>query len=547
MVLDRTSASIKNEQVGLWTYLAIFFAVLTLYALSSPYNHVESVDRFGHLILAKSENWGGTDNSRKVLYKLINRLTYLAVDFLNIGLKLEDVITARSMLFGAGSAVAMTAFLSFGFNLSRMAAVLGGLLLSVSYGIWRFSVEVEVYSGAMLLFILSLLFTYRNTVSEFPKLSKFAASGILCGVTVSFYLPTMFAMIISIPIILLSRRLLLQTFVHLAFCFVTIVTVYLTAYLYLADTSISISGLYDYYGQESSYDNSPIGFSSILRASLAASSVFLSTNWLFAFDAVSTAVASRFPGYEREVLIWPATRFKPYVFVPVLLTPVFVFLFAKLALSARTIVARSKARLTLFFVFSLLLHGAVVMWLDPGVIDVWVLAVPAVVVLFTVLVLEPSIQSGSRRSAISLVIVVALWNWFGGVGMFKSEAGDYYAAESAWLRKNLRDDDLVIMSSTTYRHRKYFDYNLPGEVLVLGTQCGPGGPEAAIRQMAGARAAASGRIFVTQAFVEPPKKLESSQNCETRSETALALFEAVRDDLRQVNDNGPFSIYEIVR
>ncbi len=526
----------------------LFLFFVAIYALTIPQNQTESWDRLDYLYRASSADWGGTDSARELIYKAMNRVVFLAADLFGASGKTAWLLTAVSILSGAGAIVFVAAIFAKFFRLDSISAVIGSSILGFSFGLWRFSVEVEVYAPAIFLIFASLYLLLSALANGTLRARSFIACGIVSGFAVSFYLPSIVPLFVCTPLLFSGNRTKVAAFVIYSLCGASVVLVaYVCAYFLLTDVPFSLSSFYALYSQEGKFSQEPFGIRTIAKALLAISHTLLSSHWVFGIDRLTNVFAAFSPNTEIESRIYAAARFKPLVYAPVFIAPIMFVLVGYLIFFAKS-VQKGNFGLLLFFLAWALVYGAIALLLDPGVSEVWLIFVPTLVVFFTVLVIAPAVAAGKNKAVVGLVVLIALWNWFGGMAIFQDSSGDYYRQQLAWLEENATENDVLIVFVPQRALTKILSFDTNIKSVRLPSECSLAGMEDAASMFQAtlvSQRARGGRVFALPQLIDPPSQRDFSRACDITGRSAEKLAAMAKQSAVVAHEDGQFTVYEL--
>lgn len=527
----------------------LFLGFLALYTLTIPVNHIESIDRHAYALWAERIALTELIDTRSILFATLNRGLYAGFQLIGLDLPATTLITAYSVLSGAGAVVLMARLLSRHFRQSEAAATLGACLMGLSYGFWRYATEVELYVASIFL-VLAALNLLLDRLEQWPSdWRKFILPGVFSGLVVMFYQPNVFPLFLAIPVLFLARDRLAAFFAYGTAGTATVLLSYLIAFLVSRDQAVTIQNLAEFVGSRNSeFHIDDVGVRALSKMALAISHDLLSSNWLFGVEPLTSMFEKAFPATDTDIKVLSAQHYQPWVWVPILLLPVLLGTIGVLLNAARKARSERPWRLLTYLGFWLVIYTVAAGILDPGVSEVWISIVPPIVIFATVLVIGPAVLAGYHRAAWLLVVVFGAWNWFGGMGMLKNPEGDYYQRQTVWLQANATEYDVVLLTHSTWRLRTYLQHVTPARIVDLEPGCDAGIATSAelLDQTRAQAAAQTGRVFVLAEFIQPPERLAYQTNCAAWRDNAIALAQSVQGDLRPVDGEGAFALYQIL-
>lgn len=535
--------------IGSGRAVLLFFGFLLLYLATIPANHIESVDRHAYAYWAEHVPLTGLIDTRSILFATLNRSLFVASQRLRLGLPATTLITAYSILCGAGAVVLMMRLVSRHLRQTEAVATLGACLLGLSYGVWRFATEVELYVASIFL-VLGALNLLLDRLEQSPlRWQRLLGPGAFSGLVVMFYQPNVFPLFLAIPVLFLARGRLAAFVAYGAAGTATVLASYVLAFLVARDQALNLQNLAGFVGSRiGELEIDAFDLQALAKMMLAISHDLLSSNWLFGIGPLTLAFERVFPATDTSLKTLSAQYFRPWIYAPLLLMPVLLGLAAVLLDAARKGRAARPWRLLGYLGFWLVIYAATTGRLEPGISEVWITTVPILVALLSVLVIGPAVQAGAWRAAWMLVVTVGSWNWFGGMGMLKNPEGDLYRRQTAWLQAHATERDIVVLTHSTWRLKTFLQHVTPAAVLDLELECSPG-IAASADALSAARLQAmeqTGRVFVLSEFLDPPTRLAHEPHCPSRRENAVALAQSVHAAVRRVDGDGPFALHQIL-
>ena len=533
-----------------WAYASLFAGFLLLYVLAMPANHIESVDRHAYAMWAETLPLSKLIDTRSILFTVLNRSLFVGAQVLGLPLPASTLISTYSVLAGGGACALMARLLNRHFQLPPAPALLGGALLGLFYGFWRFAMEVEIYVASIFLVLLALSLVLERLSDTRLRAARFIFPGMISGLVVMFYQPNVFPLFLAMPVLFFARDRFLPFFVYGIAGTLTVVVAYVAAFEWSRDLPLSIQSLAAFVGSRNAeFTADPLTIRTVAKLVLAVSHTLLSSNWIFGVESLTEAFQNQFPATETEYKVLAAAHFRPWVYVPLVLIPALVVTFIGLFASARKGRQNGNGRLISYFAAWLVIYGLVAGRLDPGISEVWIPIIPIWVVIISDFLFAPVFRRDLGKLAVVFVGLIGLWNWFGGVGMLKNPDGDFLAHQSAWLKQNATSNDLIILTDSTWKSRTYLAHVLPAEVQSILPDCQPGiGQSAEILETLRQKTAEKGgRVFVFETFVVPSPRLDHVENCPSRRDNAVALAGKVAGNIHPVAGEGVFAVYEIRR
>lgn len=537
-------------------HVAAFVLLAVWYLGTRAVNHVESIDGTTYSLTAETVPVGVVTDTRSLLFHVVNRLLTQFADVLVPGIRAYDVICVLTALCGAAAVVLAVRLLQRAFGLSATASWAGGLLLGFAYGFWRYAGEVEVYVPSMLLILGVLNVLAAAGPGERLALPRLAAAGAIAGLSVLYYQPNAIPLVLAMPVLLLARTGVSGLAIYLAASGSVITSGLVAAYYASGPAELTVVGLIEFVtSRNAEFLSHRIGLKGLLTIPAIVGHHFASMNWLLAFEPISERLTSLYP--ERFLLprVYAVEHMRPISFLPVLLLPALIAVAVALVMKAfrsgrRPALSAWHAFALTWLVLICLVNG----YLDPGSVEVWIMALPPLVLLAAAAVIAPNLAAGrSPLLWVALALLVA-HNFAGGIGLWLSRTGDYFHARTLWLQQHAGARDVVLFGENNNDRRtsafiRYFNGLNVLRTTVDGTAYPMGGVPRTL-PLADALTevrARGGRVFVLGEFFRYDPVLAARRpERKATMDKALELANRLKPSARLV-DQGPLGeIYELV-
>lgn len=561
--MSKSSASLF-QPTDLWltrrfVLIGMFIAIAAFYVLTLPANHSEAVDGYDYALKAETVPFSQVEDTRSILFTFINKLLYHASQLLGFGLRAMPVVVAFEILTAAGSVLLLARLLHKGFGLSHVASWSGAAFLGVSYGFWRYAGEVEVYVPSIFLILatLNLLFdALRETEDEQPRWAAVIPAAVLAGLSALYYQPNVIPLFLAVPALMLSRKRVGSFIVYGAVGSVVILGGFVTAYLIHNQTPLTAESLLAFVtNREDEFRTYPLTFKTFLAMTQAIVHNIFSTNWMFGIDAITHSLHNLYPDRSMAPKIFAAEQFRPFLYASI---PLLVILLGLLTWITSLAVWNSRQwtfdRRILFCVAWLALLFCIIGYLDPTSREPWIMALPPLAILFAVYGFEPVARMGKGITLAVFLTTMLLYNFFGGMGIIQSQAGNFQDARTVWLKDNASPNDAIVFGeqSNDRRMKIYLAY-----VKGLKVYTYPPAKKVQIQNEDLSQSqfletvfthlrANEGRLFVlSEFFVDDWTRIGGGWNDDKRVARARSFMERIRRDARLV-DKGPLgAIYEV--
>jgi hypothetical protein len=266
-------------------------------------------------------------------------------------------------------------------------------------------------------------------------------------------------------------------------------------------------------------------------------------------DPIRTTLDPYIPGcvYNFNVVVYAAkgiqylTAIAAVLFIPVLA----MFVRLHWIASRKWKIARPDNR-TLFLIGWMGLMGLIVGTIDPGSFEAWIPLLVPFAALLTVFVIEPCCQMGKQRTLLVFLLLLLCYNFFGGVMIWRNSEGDYFFHKTAWMRRELTEQDTVLLNEFDYRIVDYLGYysnarivHLTGDDQVTIDRSHPGIHTVGLDEFLANNGTDQHRLFVMDDVLSPSPQIKSCRSGEGKFEAATEL--ADRLEARAVLvDSGTF-------
>jgi hypothetical protein len=484
---------------GLLSYVAAFLVLCLFFLLTAPPNHSLSGDAYRFARMITLDGIADVEHPRLFLWIAAMQALYAAASWV---VPEPDVFRLIWLVNGIQAASAVTLFarmLVRDLSVDRRSAWLAAGLLASSYGIWRYSTEIEVYASATLLCVLLLVAAFAlGRVEPARRQPRVLALAVFGAVATLAYQPIGLLAGIAVPFYLLIRcGGIRQAALYCAVAGPIVLAGFWLASR-LAIEAADADAVAFVLDTEAVRPELP-GLLTPVKVAYALGHALLSTNWVLAFEPVQEVFARVAPARSYEIAIYAAERAGPTVWAAAATLPLAAVLLGVIVWTAirRPATARFCAREATLVVW-LGAHAAMLILLAPGGSEAWIPALVAVIALFARRAIAPTVAAG-RTAAVALLLAVFLvHNAVLGLGVLARTDGDYLRVRGGALLALAKPDDLVVMA-TNERFEEYLRYagmTRTMEVSEVGVE--------KVRQAVDATLAAGGRVLFLDDIASPP-------------------------------------------
>ncbi len=463
-------------QGGWHTTGFLFFLFVAFYLLTAAGNISETDDVYAFAYRAENFAVDYLSDPRLMLYHISMRLLFLASGLLGWDASALILMRGFSAICAAASLLLLMRIVFVDLKLSAETAVISATVLGCSYGFWRYAAEAEVYVPAI--FLILLVFHGLSRIAAGARgdsagLLLSTGCGVISGITVLFYQPSVIPLFFAFPFLLLYRARLFHLGVYGFTGGAVVISGYLLGFFAFWPEPLSLAAFEAFLSQRSSEFIVPT-FSlktlvvSMIRSAFALGHDLVSMNWVFAFDPVVALIQQAFSYHVIDEEVFLAKRAGLLVYLPI------VTVVALAAVALRILMALGLPSITFLkqrpFLVILLwaaINGAIVGRLNPGGLEAWIMVFPPLVLLFSALVVEPCLRIGRRIWIVGFAVVLFLHNAIGGMTLVRDPANEYARVVGAWVIAEAKSEDLVIVTGDASLGES-LRYLSPAQVAFVG-------------------------------------------------------------------------------
>lgn len=420
--------------------------LVAFYLLTAPHNHSTALDSYGFAYWISEYSVTEVPELRLFLWIVAMQGVYSAASWLAADPDPFALFAVVNAIQTAAATVLLERLLASRFALSASAAWLTALGFSVSYGVWRYATELEIYASAALISVALLHATFSIERESRPAPSMKLIGLAFCGGLATLcYQPLGIVAGLAMPIYLIARLPLVQVAWYFAVCGVVVALGLALAFvLASADPdALTVQSVLD-------TDGKPLlipTVGDIAQAAVAFLQNFLSINWSFAFEP-TRAIFEQYAGRSYRVFLFPAQFAGPgYLLFLLTLPAAGALVVAALAISRRSPERRPPSAAEIAVLAWLAGHAAMVLLIDPGGLEAWIPSLVPVFIVFGLRVAEPLAAQGHAPLGVALVAVFLLHNWFAGIGIFRSPDHNYNDERADPIIAVTGTDDLLVVGS----------------------------------------------------------------------------------------------------
>lgn len=458
---------IDNMRLDNATWLRLVCAVAfvcfmaVFYFASSPVNRTEAEDAYEYAWRLENESGLALLDAHHLLYlplaKVVSTVGTAIVPLersLGVLCVISSVATALMLYF-------LFRLLHVRLGLRSRDALLATMVTGVSYGVWRYAAEAEIYalSGMFAVWLLSVSVKANGKIGS-PVASAFIAVAGTC-IHVMNILPAF-----AVGVVCLSQKRWRDAFVY-GLVFVVLLLAVFGFVMALGWNPSGMHGVSSF-----AYEGSLFTPKSYPRALVGIGTGLLSSQFIFAWEPVGRLVARSFPGIvvTEETFFGQVSGLRLAITGTVLLASCFL---SALWLGFKSIKGwrlpgKRSAASTLSVVSGLwlLLYALIVFRYDPAAPEFWVQAIPAIFLLFFSLLAMGRRFPAVRKAMALFFFCTLLHNGLAGILPLKNAGADYNAMKAKPLLEQVAESDLVLCSDNWVFYQ-YLRYHCPCEVVYL--------------------------------------------------------------------------------
>lgn len=437
---------------GRWfVVLPVFLAFSALYLLTWVENVGDTDDVYYFAYLVENFPLNYVGDPRLMLYKSLMQWLYHALH--SFGLPISGITLMRSFSAICGALVVISFYqlLVRDLKVHVYSAASATALLVLSYGFWRYAIEAEVYVPSILLLLITLHWFYR--LDEREELGPLALLplGIFSGLVVLFYQPNVIPLALAFTMMMLRKKRCCGLIVYGMAAAVVVIGGYYVGFKVYQTHPMGLATFEEFLAQRSlEFVVWPFDKENIIRATLGSVLILthdlVSANWLFAHDWIGLEVQQLF-AYEWFVEKQYAAQQGGWMtYPPLLLMPLLALLWLWVLIRAFPFSWRALVQhKTLPYLVWLIFSGLVVWRLNPYGPEAWIMVLPPLIVVLTLLVLEPAVRNGVRDALVAIVLIVLAHNAISGIGIIRDRLSEYAVAKTQWILDNADKNDAVLI------------------------------------------------------------------------------------------------------
>jgi len=431
--------------------LAVMAVVALFYALTAAGNLAEPDDALAFAWRAEHVAVAHASDPRLLGYHALARALWLAAQRTGLPADGLQVLRALSLLAAVAGLWGVWRLLVRRLGVDRPAALLATAALACSYGWWRYAVEGDVYVLAMAL-CTGVLYAVMS-----PRLGvvRSALLGAAAGVAVVVYQPDAIPLFLALPWLVWHRHGLVAAAAYVLAGCAAAAAGYGLAYAAYWPDPLSVDGMRGFLAQRSDeFDVLPLSARnlvvSLVRAVLAAGHDLVSANWAFGVAPLRALALRSFGGNALDEEIFLARAAGAWVWLPLLLLPLLALALHRCwraaAMPWRQRLASLRTGAWPVLGLWLLLTALVILRLNPGGIEAWLVALLPLHLLLAPLLWGPACARVGAGLPALCVLLLGLHNAVGGMALVQSPAADLVRLRGDWLVQHAVPGDLIVVT-----------------------------------------------------------------------------------------------------
>jgi hypothetical protein len=503
--------------------VAVFFAALAFLSLTVPANHSEAEDAYYYARMAQQGTGPELFHAHHLLYLPLMRGLFCAAQHAGYSGNAFSLLTGVSVFSGALAVFLFAALLlQLDVPLRCVAGFAAALLFS--YGFWRYSTTVEIYTPASALSLLTVYCAVRATDRRF-----FVGSVLSGGMALLVHLVTLPVVLLAVPSVFLFRRQRLPALLYtIGVCLIV-----------LAGCGAVIgSGIHPETFVDSQVQRGTLANPFTWLSALAAwGQTVLSGNFLFSIPAVSERIVRLFPFHMLQEELFMGAQ------APAWIPPAVSITFGLAAGLAAGLLAVSLRYVQKLWKHPPGLSVPVLIWLviaagmalcfEPANPEMWICVLPPFWLLAALVwSAVPERRLLGWLPAV-LAAVLLLHNWVGGMSLVRRPEGDYCRQKAAWIIQHARPDDLIL-TADSHSFVTFLEFQTRSRVLDAKFAA----PDSVSRQIR----QTTGRVFVFSDIMDLLPPVAHRAPASVREIHATA--ESIRAGLHPVHSDQFGTVYQ---
>ena len=452
----------KKAEKRFFLFFLLFVASILFFIVIMPGNHSEAEDAFEYARMIEQESGRTLYHPHHLTYLPLQQALYRGAKSLGYEGRSYPLAQSISMISGA---ISLLFFFAIVRRISktendRLAFIAtAGLLFS--YGFMRYACEVEIYLPAMAAALGAIYCSLRRV-----EKGHCGGPAILWSVfALSLHITTAAVVLGVIPLIYwMVQKNKSQAFKHVIMVCLGIGLIYgaVIKTYGLAKPNAAVT------------NEGGLHLASLGKGAVGLGQTMLSGNFIFSQDYAVKEMKKRFPYrvFDEELFMaktmpmW-LQAVAPVTFIAALIGLILIALFFIFRIFFKATIYREP----LFWISGVWLVGTALptLWVEPANPELWILSIPAIWMLFFVLIDHANITRKTQTRLTFVILLFGLHNVLIGMGMINSREGDYNFKKAEWVLQQAAPGDTVL-TADSFVFTFYLNYWSPAIIRNLNTQ-----------------------------------------------------------------------------
>ena len=441
-------------------YIAIFISTFSFYWSSSNYieNRTEAEDVYEYALMiedGKDHPW--FFHKHHLIYAPLIKGFYETVKFLGSNLDSLGIMRLVSSLSAVVTLFFFFLFCYKRFSLRPVSSLLATVFYGFSYGFWRYAAEAEIPLLASA-FITSALY-FATAEKDCNK--TFTLTIFVSVLAVLIHIMNAVAVFIAIPMFYLFKKRTIKIVLHLSICLFFVISTY-----------IYCSNISELYGN-TALNIQRVSFGSFFKGMIAFIECIISSDFVMGYRSVRAFLLELFAGrvlleevFYGERLVRSHVLFSTFTFFAFFIL-LLICVFRSIWVWRNTISSNNHLpdgiKTLLIPILFFLGYGAVLLFIEPGNPELWVMGLMPFCLLLCGTVFLPLTEDNKLWLPLLMILILLLHNSL-RMQQLKDPIKDYQKMKTSNILKIATQDDVIITAGNPVFER-YLRYHFPGEVL----------------------------------------------------------------------------------
>jgi len=369
------------------------------------------------------------------------------------GLPPQYAIESFTAFWGSSAMAVIYSFFRNRFFLAPFAAAAGTAIIAFSYGVWFYSVNIEVYMPPLFFIVCCLYFITKKEmdISDVRKIALLHCLAIL------FHQVNILFAVVVIWAIIINRKNV-KVFSALAqYCLIGIIVAggmyFLAGWFFEGHSSVAqwmrwVEGYTVGHGYWQ-----PLSINTPVRVFTGFSHAFIGGHFVFQIPAVEHALQHSFRDHGLTDEIFLASKISSAaVWALCILTVFFVTIFissvARLFKNYKAVI-RHSANIVAPMMLTIVVYSVFFCFWMPEILEFWILQMVLVWMLLigTAPLIRLPFNVPLRAGLVAVALTVFSINFFGSLRWLQDINNDWYYRETCKIRNDVGANDLVVVDN----------------------------------------------------------------------------------------------------